>query len=366
MFQQNTVFERSILAVATSLMFATSVISPLPARGQSAPPQATHLMISNATSLPVTMYVTLQAHSAGTEDGCTNSCADLYMVTGGTATQVSATATTQASFTLASMTTYELISNLANPFAPGGAAAQNCLQGVEVTFNQPPSCPSGTVPNGVNGGEPTLNLPGTIGGATGGNAGVGEACDVTCVNGANSLIQLAITAPSLGVDPQLWTYDSTKTIPAGGSFNTTNSWVLAGVNGCDNNCSPELPGVYPFGCTQCNRFPDPAPPCGQFCASANGLGPNLGCVISRSPNLANPSGSQYGGTVQYTYTGAAIPPATCSQSPQGNIQWVKVKTYVVKDFNITYIRKPNGKLVAVKNHPFGTKTITVEYIKYHH
>lgn len=373
MFQEKKVFGGSIVALAAFLIFTTSAISPLPAQAQAAPPAATHLIISNATSQPVTMYVTLEAPSRYSEDGCTNSCSDLYMVTGGSATQVTSTVTTQAPFTLAKNTTYELISTKVNPYAPGGAAALDCLQGVTVTFKQPPQCPNTGlgIPNGVNQAEPTLNMPGTIGGVTSALAGVGESCDITCLNGANALIQLAITPPSAAIDPQLWTYDVSQTVPASSTFTTENSWVLYAPPGsqnpgCDDNCSPERPAVYPFGCSQCNKFPDPAPPCGQYCASANGLAPNTGCNISRSPNLNNPVGQQYGGTVQYTYMGPAIPPSSCAATPGGYIQSVRVKTYWVKDFNVTYVTKPNGRVVAVKRHPFTSKEITVETIKYHH
>lgn len=355
------------VTIAAALALLANLISPLPSRAQ-APSTVTHLLVSNPTSQPVTMYVTLQAHSAYTEDGCTNDVSDLQMVnmtTGQPQTSSPLTGSgTQGTFvipaTITNTSTYELINTLQNPYAQGGPQQQNCLQGMEITFGYGPSCPiTNVVPNGVNGGEPTLNLPGTINGASGGNAGTGEAFDITCVNGANSLIQATITAPSLAVDPQLWTYDISQTIGGGKSYSTSNSWVY--VSGqCDDNCSPERPGVFPFGCTQCNRFPDPGPPCGQFCAAANGLAPNKGCLFSRSPNLTQSVTAQFGGTVEVSYTGPAHPPATCPTT-----QFVKVKQYTVKDYNVRYINVGN-KVRAIKTKPYTTKDVTFEWIKYKH
>lgn len=312
----------AIALLATAILPMSALSQTIP--GTSIPMSVTHLVVVNGTSQPVTMAATLQAASGTTQDGCTFDISDLRMlnVTPGqpqTLSSLTANSSLQGTFTLPSMFAYELVSLKTNPFASN--QQQNCLQGVEVTFNQFPSCPTSpppafpsggipgpAIPNGVSGGEPTINLPGTIGGASGGLATVNESCDITCVNGANSIIQITVTSPPSGALP--WFYDASQQIGPGQSLASQNSWVnVAG--GCDDNCVPPRPGVFPFGCSQCNRFPDPGPPCGQFCAAANGLPPNNGCNFQRSPNTGNPVTAQFGGTVAYTFVGPAHPPATC-------------------------------------------------------
>ena len=315
----------AIASIAAAILPLSASAQVIP--GTTIPQSVTHLVISNATSQAVTIGITCPS-GANIEDGCTTTVANLSMINvtsgySGSPIPVTVYGSTPVKgiFTIAARLAYELVNTLQNSFA--GNQEQNCLQGLIVSFNQLPTCP-GTppafpqpgdagpaIPNGVSAAEPTLNLPHTIGGAPGG--GANEACDVTCVNGANAIIQLTLTSPSSGALP--WTYDAAGSIGPGQSFATVNSWVnVAG--GCDNNCVPERPGVYPYGCTLCNEFPDPAPPCGQqFCATANGLPPNTGCNFQRSPNTANPVTSQFGGSIVYTYVGPAIPPPTCRGVP---------------------------------------------------
>jgi len=249
----------------------------------------------------------------------------------------------QGSCQIPATTTYELVSTLTNPFAGGAPAEQNCLQGLTATFGAYQQCPGGSapfpgggpVPNGVNQYEPTLNLPGTVGGTVvGGN----ETMDITCVNGANSVIQVTINSPAIN---NQWTYDSTKTIPLGGSLTSANSWVKAGAGGCDDNCkvtvggvTTDRPFVYPFGCTMCNIFPNPVFTCGQFCAAQNGLPANVGCTIDRSPGSGIET-TKFGGTVLVTYLGPATPPATCPGSSSGG-----------KHSNLTPPKFPLGKVTA--------------------
>jgi hypothetical protein len=213
------------------------------------------------------------------------------------------------------------------------------------TFNNPIIIP---LPNGSNALEFSLNLPGT---SKGSPAPANEALDVSCVNGANSSLLVQLIPPSGG--PYWLTNLGTKggglssgsgTI-VNGIATLQNSWVKIPSNprtpGCDDNCvDPKTglarPGIYPYGCSICNVFPDPCPPCGlptttsknacygghpesQFCSARNGLPANNGCLYNRTP-LAQPGAAQptngiqrFGGTVQCTYLGPLAPPQTCSK-----------------------------------------------------
>lgn len=189
------------------------------------------------------------------------------------------------------------------------------------TFNQaksPPNC----LPNGSNAFEFTLNMPGTINGQTtynGTPAPSQESIDISCVNGANCKLTVQITPPAAGP------YWQTNLGPALGGvkfFRTftqfgPNSWV--NVNGKkDDNCVDPAtgyarPGIFPYGCTICNVYPDGKAPCGapsspfgQFCAAKNGLPANNGCGYARSPLVAGIQ--RFGGTVQVTYLGPISPP----------------------------------------------------------
>jgi hypothetical protein len=308
----------AIVLLLTNLTLPYSVTAQtIP--GTGIPTSVTRLMITNATSTSPVLYLTLP--TSGTQDGCTTLISNISVLGGVTSprtpTQNGAN-TSQGFISLAPMTTYEIVSTENNPFPQGGAPAeQNCLQGLTFTIAAPPDCPVAGFPNGINQFEATINLSGTV---SNNPVGHPEASDITCVNGANAIFQVTITAP-VG-DPMLWTYDATKTIPAGGSVTSENSWVnVAGK--CDDNCSQvvggvttDRPWVYPFGCTQCNRLPDPAPPCGQFCAAQNGLPPNSGCLVQRSPNGTTQT-QEFGGTIAVNYVGPAIPPATCPGSGGG-------------------------------------------------
>jgi hypothetical protein len=316
-------FAMAILQSASLLVSSPVFATNIP--GTSIPTTVTRVMISNSTSAPVTIGVTVQVPGAGTQDGCAATIGNLFLIDSGgnlNALTVNPGNGNQGTFAIAGGSVYELVSTLTNPNPVGGApASQNCLQGLTVTFAAYQQCPNGgapfpvpsSVPNGVNQYEPTLNLPGTIGGN---HVGGNETMDITCVNGANSILQVTINSPSA---TNLWTYDQSKTVPSGGSITSQNSWVNVAQK-CDDNCSitvggvtTDRPFVYPFGCTQCNRLPDPAPPCGQFCAAQNGLPPNTGCTIDRSPGSGIET-TQFGGTVLVSYLGPAIPPATCPGS----------------------------------------------------
>jgi hypothetical protein len=231
-------------------------------------------------------------------------------------------------------------------YNPVTGKQSSCLQGVLVGFGQiGNSCPdfggSGTafpdttigpnfnnptntrkLPNGSNSFEVTLNLPGTVNGATVVNTTAvptPESVDISCVNGVNATLVGQLTPPAGG---PYWTADLG---PAGGGLKTytstavfRNSWLNID-KGCDDNCKdPKTglarPGVFPYGCSQCNRNPDPAPPCAphspaQICAAQNMLAPNNGCGFNRSPAIKGIQ--KFGGTVQVTYLGPLSPPSVC-------------------------------------------------------
>jgi hypothetical protein len=338
----------TIARIAAAIAFIISVISPLSVQAQfipgtSIPNSVTHLVISNQSPQNVIIAVTVPG--GGTQDGCTNTIANIFMinVTPGQPNTMLPLNTYQpgntvnGTFPIASGQSWEIVNTLTNPKPgppplPPSPSSQNCLQGLTITFgqlpqcaNHPPAFPTGStpgppIPNGVNQCEPTLNLPNSFNGVS--DSAANESCDITCLNGANAIIQLTLTSPTSGA--LNWTYDASGTIGPGQSFSTQNSWVNV-ARGCDNNCSPERPGVFPYGCSQCNIFPDPNPGClatlgrpaSQFCAAQNGLPPNTGCNFQRSPNSGNPQTAQFGGSVVYTFLGPAIPPAKCVPSGGG-------------------------------------------------
>jgi hypothetical protein len=262
------------------------------------------------------------------------------------------TAPTKGWFTLKRGHTAQIINMGTNPITK---QVSSCLQGVIIGFGQfgnscpdfggagttfpntqtgskfnQPLSPTVPLPNGSNSFEATINLPGTVNGSTtvpnpsGGaaiNAPTNESIDISCVNGANSTLVGQITPPAGG---PFWVANlgtnggGLKTYTSTVSFQ--NSWVDI-THKCDNNCVDPTtglarPGVFPYGCTQCNRLPDPAPPCtsgpsgtAQFCAAKNGLAPNNGCGFNRGPAVANVQ--KFGGTIQVTYMGPLSPPGTC-------------------------------------------------------
>jgi hypothetical protein len=292
--------------------------------------------------------VKVQLPGSINQDGCTTNVTQLTvtdLTSGGVPLQVCALAGTNNSagyFPMAAGHTYELQNTLANPNPLSGAPAnQNCLQGVAVSFDQEFACPAccpntpafpvqfvpgPTIPNGVNAAEVSLNLPGTINGGPLPNAT--EVCDISCVNGANATIALTVVPPPAG-QPQ-WTYGDN--IPVTAPTTTENSWVSLALKK-DDNCVLEYKqnhktivadriGVYPYGCTLCNVFPDPvygcpslanttgAPGCtpgtfgnyAQFCAKHH-----ASCQYNRAPSSAMQT-QQFGGVISFTYMGPLAPP----------------------------------------------------------
>ncbi|MBP9094708.1 hypothetical protein KBI23_27055 [bacterium] len=310
--------------------------------GTTIPSTVTHLIISNKTGSPVTIGVQCQLPGALVQDGCTTNISDMAIIdvtSGATPTPQAFTtfSTGQGTYALASMHQYEIVNLKANPFSVPANQQQNCLQGLIVSFGQWNNCPvippnvtpafpipfvaGPAIPNGSNGAEPTLNIPSTINGVAVTGTGSTEVCDITCVNGANSILKLTITSPSQapagGSQALAWLYDASGSIGAGQSFSTTNSWVNI-ADKCDDNCyklvngvQTDRPGVFPYGCTQCNINPDPKPPCGQFCAAQNGLASNTGCTFNRAAQTANPVTARFGGTVEFSYLSPAVPTPAC-------------------------------------------------------
>ena len=205
---------------------------------------------------------------------------------------------------------------------PGPSQFPNTKPGT--TFNQPIPAPA---PNGTTGFECTINLPGTVNGQSTINnpsnpsqttpVPTGESMDITCLAGANCTLNVQAIPPSTG---PFWTaVGTTQTFKSAISFR--NSWVDI-TNKCDNNCVDPATGkarlgVFPYGCSQCNSIPDPKPQCppggpvgiAQFCAAKNGLPPNNGCQLARSPLVTGVQ--KFGGTIQVNYLGPLTPPGTC-------------------------------------------------------
>jgi len=306
--------------------------------GTTIPSTVTHLIVSNKTAAAVTIGVQVQLPGPIVQDGCTTAISDMKIIdvtAGGSPVAFTTFSSSQGTFSLASMHQYEIVNTKTNPFSTPANQQQNCLQGLIVSFGQWNSCPAqGTapafpipfvagpdIPNGSNGAEPSLNLPSTINGVAVAGTGSTEVADITCVNGANSILKLTITSPSSappgGTQANPWLYDSIGSIGAGQTFSTTNSWVNV-ADKCDDNCfkivnnvKVDRPGVFPYGCTQCNVLPDPKPPCGQFCAAQNGLASNNGCTFNRAPQSGNIATARFGGTVEFSYLSKAVPPASC-------------------------------------------------------
>jgi hypothetical protein len=268
---------------------------------------ATTLLLYNASNAPVTVEVTTQSPGSIVQPNCTTQASDIRVTDTQTNTTVTPTpfgAVENGYFTIAAGHTVKITSALGP-----------CLQGLVFFFASPGQCacgPGTTIPNcagfvefvagpaqpnGVNQAEATLNLP---------NAGSQEACDISCVQGCNSTLQMVITPPAGG---PYW-YLGNDTTPITTTTSTQNSWVDV-ANKKDDNCKfasgpnagKPIPGVFPFGCTTC--IDDPSPPCGPaFCIPA--WGNTQGCQYNRNPE----AGQVFGGTVQFNYLGPLSPPAS--------------------------------------------------------
>jgi len=330
------------------------------------PTSVTRVMITNATTASPYLVIT---PGAGSQDGCAPGLASMgtpgYELINDTTSTVSyftPAVNGKGQFQLPANSTLELVNTVLNPAPQGGApAGQNCMQGLNLaianSLTELPvilgsvvgpsgvaSCPDPpAAPNGIDVFEAVLNLPQTSNNGMTSSPG-NEAIDLSCVNGANTIIEMTINAPASNTT-ELWQYDGTvttpKTIAAGSSLSSQNSWVLVspanGGVGCDDNCvlpgatAPNLdrPWVYPYGCTFCNEYPDNNPssphPCGavgvagggQFCAADNGLPNNTGCGANRAPVTTNIQTQKFGGTLLVTYLGPAMPPVNCTSSGGG-------------------------------------------------
>jgi hypothetical protein len=337
-------FGRSFLtAVALLCTVVFLFMSALPASVVINRAGATNLIIYNASNKDATVQVKLPTSGVG--DGCPVSVRQIRIVDAVTGRPIVLTpfgTDAVGWFILKRGAKAQLINNLKNPYT---GKLSSCLQGFNITFNAAFACPDSLgggnsvpntvagpsfnqpvtptppLPNGSNAFEGSLNMPGTSGGAFFSGA-LNEAIDISCVNGANSTLVCTVTPPAGGP------YWSVLAGARGGgnltltrAFTTRNSWVDV-ANECDANCVDPAtgfarPGVYPFGCTQCNVFPDIAPPCGgkQYCAAKNGAVGNNGCGFARGPRNvqsgSNPPQPTFGGTVQVTYLGPLSPPGTC-------------------------------------------------------
>jgi hypothetical protein len=345
----------AVLSALISLMLppvvsASSVVGPS---------WATKMVFYNASNADVVVMAVIQGlatgNNAAAQDGCPTNIRDLRYIdltANGQPTSLTMfTNTSKGWFTLKRGHSAQLLSTTIDPLTH---QQTYCLQGFNIGFQgASAACPQTPMPfpvttagarfnqatsvtpaNGVNGFEGSVNMPGLIAGAF--QPGTQEAVDITCLGGANAKLQMQITPP---VGGPYWNFQSGPA--AGGTINYTttatfqNSWVLIPpppftAVGCDDNCvDPKTglarPGVFPYGCSQCNAFPDPHPACGvsasppvggypsQFCAAKN-LMPSPagghGCQLQRNP-LLNQQVQKFGGTIQVTYLGPLAPPASC-------------------------------------------------------
>ncbi|MBY0552460.1 MAG: hypothetical protein K2W95_34585 [Candidatus Obscuribacterales bacterium] len=323
----------------------------LPSVAQVVRPGATNLIFYNASNQDVVVMATVPAtpcvfpciQGDGCPTGTTANLRVLDIATGvqGTLTQFGNPS--QGWFILKRGQKLQLLNVGLNPITK---QVSSCLQGTLFGFGQiGNSCPDfGPVaqtafpnttpgpgfntakvpgvnlPNGSNAFEATLNLPGTAGGVkVVGTTPVplNEAIDISCVNGANCKLLITVTPPANG---PFWTaglaaaQGGIKTFRTATTFG--NSFVNLALRKDDNCVDPSTgyarPGVYPYGATQCNRYPDPAPPCtagtaltpyvpAQICAAKNGLAPNNGCGFNRAPAVTGVQ--QFGGTIEVKYLG---------------------------------------------------------------
>ena len=328
------------------------------------PNWATKIVLYNASPADAVVLVVVQGKAAPgdavAQDGCPSDIRYLRYtdLTANGAPQSLTLFTNEATgwFTLKRGHSAQLYSTSVDPTT---GIATYCLQGFNIAFQGISAhCPLTTMPfpnttpgakfnqdissytpqpaitlppNGVNGFEGSVNLTGLTSGTF---LPAPESVDITCLGGANAKMTMQITPP---VGGPYWVYNSG---PKGGgtlAYKTTasfqNSWVkiINGnpAQGCDDNCvDPKTglarPGVFPYGCSICNAFPDPAPACGvrispsenyssQFCGAKNYMpssnGGNNGCQLNRNPLTS--ATQKFGGTIQVTYVGPLAPPAKC-------------------------------------------------------
>ena len=343
------------------------------AKAQVGPASATKLIFYNGSNIDVAVALSvpnycLNSQACAQEDGCpTGTLQNVkwidLTVNGAPKPFTVFSAPTQGYFVLKRGHRVQVVNLGINKYT---GKTSYCLQGVTFGFGMSPAvCPDAAAakitsfpittagpnfnklvplsqPNGTNGFEATLNLPGTVNGQSripdpGANNTVtpvptvavptGESMDITCVNGANCTLSVQVTPPATG---PFWVPDGTTQV-----FRTTtsfqNSWVDV-KNKCDNNCidprtGTARVGVFPYGCTECNVYKDQAPPCvaggiplAQFCAAKNGLpgrqGAGNGCKVNR--NSLTAGAPIFGGTIQVNYLGPLSPPGTC---PPGSKQY---------------------------------------------
>jgi hypothetical protein len=338
-----------------------ALIAPPQSQAQIVRDGATNLILYNAFTSPVTVMVQVPnlpcAAPCVQSDGCpTGTVANIryYDITAnGRLTPLTQFAGAfKGWFILPVGHKVQLINVGLNPVT---GLVSSCFQGMTIGFGQvgnscpdfgavantgfPVTTPGPTfnasvpilLPNGSNSFEPTLNLPGTVNGAKTvfdpanptipKNVPTTEGLDISCVNGANSALEVTLTPPANGP------YWQANLGPALGGQKTftgptklANSWVNVAAKKDDNCSDPATgyarPGVYPYGCTVCNAPPpDPGPsPCGgpgvgQFCAAKNGLPIKNGCLFTRTQLVVTPSNGiqKFGGTVLVTYKGPLSP-----------------------------------------------------------
>lgn len=318
-----------------------------PADAQVNRPGATNLICYNASNNDAQMVITTQGPGPNVEDACPTSISVLRAIdisASNANVPITPINASQGWCVIKRGHKIQIVNVSINTYTH---AVSSCLQATNVCFNAVWGCPgiqypapwTGKLqidPNGSCAVEPTLNMPGTINGKyTAGNA-LAEVVDLSCLKGANATLAVTFTPPAggpywftqLGVNTGAQQPNTTFTTP----YTIRNSWVDI-TKGCDNNCVDPAtglarPGVFPYGCTQCNLYPDPATRivgqecaiAAQFCAARNNLPPvsnvqGTGCQLTRDPVVSksatyNPI-FNWGGTVLITFMGPLSPPGTC-------------------------------------------------------
>lgn len=322
----------------------------LPATAQVVRPGATNLIFYNSSNADVIVMATVPAtpcvfpciQGDGCPSGTVSNLKVVDIATGSVTSLTQFGNPSQGWFNLKRGQKLQILNVGINPITK---QVSSCLQGTLFGFGQvgnscpdfggagtafpvttpgplfnTPASPAPALPNGSCAFEATLNLPGTAGGLrTVGTTAVplNEAIDISCVNGSNCKLLVTVTPP---VNGPFWNaglsaaQGGIKTFKTATTFG--NSFVNLAMNKDDNCVDPSTgyarPGVYPYGATQCNRYPDPAPPCtagtamnprlpAQICAARNGLAPNNGCGFNRAPAVTGIQ--QFGGTIQVNYMG---------------------------------------------------------------
>lgn len=237
-------------------------------------PSQTTLIAYNASSSPVTVYITLGA------DSNTYFVQDVSSINF-VAKPASPPVTISGSGLVGTFT-----------LAAGQQAAYTTPAGYAVsgrfTFGAPASlCPTGENPNGVNIAEFTLNT--NTDNFTGDNF---ESLDISCVNGVNCKLVCKMTGGGN------WATTPTNNNPQNpNNQNVTkfgNADLLGGPS-MNVNLNAGLVGVYPPGCDDCTSSVNPGCAYWTTFAGTYGSSPYQTCEVTRNATTSS------GGTVKFSF-----------------------------------------------------------------